>query len=80
MPGAGHFYMKNFLLSLVVFLSCLIPFTNIKAEYTENTVYNYGFILSCGKVIYRSYTYELSGDTLAGITDILEEFYCKNLE
>lgn len=72
--------MKNFLLSLVAFLSCIIPYTTIKAEYKEDTIYYYGFILSCGKVIYRSYTYELSADTLAGITDILEESYCKNLD
>ena len=43
-------------------------------------MYHYGFILSCGKTVYRSFDYPLSDSDLAQWTDLLESKYCGEAE
>lgn len=42
----------------------------------DEALYHYGFILSCGEVVYRSFDHELSVTELLQWTKVLEDTVC----
>lgn len=47
--------------------------------HADETDYHYGFVLTCGKTVYRSFDHELSADELLEWADFFENTICAGL-
>lgn len=65
---------KLFVFCIGIIASCVMAIP-AKADISG---YNYGFILSCGQTVYRTFDHELSDEELADWSDYYENRRCGN--
>ncbi len=68
--------MKKLLVSAVITVLVMFTATNL---FASNPGYNYGFILSCGKTIDRTFSHELTPDELLFWADFYETVFCEEI-
>ena len=68
--------MKKVLVSAVIAISMMFTASKL---YASLPAYHYGFILSCGETVYRSFSHELSPDELLFWADYYESVVCEGI-
>lgn len=66
------------LLTLITVIAGLFAFVQPSHADGDN-IYHYGFTLSCGEAVYRSFDHKLTDDELLRWTDFFEDTICKGL-